>query len=102
MRTGINRTLQVGFLAAAFLGGFVVGSATHHNADAQLGDIGKKAMEEAGGAGGAAGSAPCPSSMTVSCAASDWPSSSLAWFYSTSSGAEHGTQRRRHWHSMGR
>jgi hypothetical protein len=56
MRTGINRTLQVGFLAAAFLGGFVVGSATHHNADAQLGDIGKKAMEEAGGAGGAAGS----------------------------------------------
>jgi len=55
MSARFNRTWQVALLAGAFLGGVVVGSATHHNAEAQLGDMGKKAMEQAGGAGGAGG-----------------------------------------------
>lgn len=51
-----GRGIQIGLLAAMFGAGYLVGSVHHRNADAQLGDVGKAAMEKAGGAGGAVGS----------------------------------------------
>ncbi len=53
----IRRTLQVGFIAATFAAGFFCGSVTQRSANAQLGDLGKAAMEKAGESGGALGSA---------------------------------------------
>lgn len=52
----IGRGIQVALLAAMFAGGYLVGSLSQRQADAQLGDVGKAAMEKAGGAGGALGS----------------------------------------------
>jgi len=52
----ISRGIQVGLLAGMFAAGYLVGSVNHRNADAQLGDLGKAAMEKAGGSGGVAGS----------------------------------------------
>jgi hypothetical protein len=52
----IGRGIQVGLLAGMFAAGYLVGSINQRNADAQLGDVGKAAMEKAGGAGGAVGS----------------------------------------------
>ena len=52
----ILRGVQLGTLAAVFAAGFVVGSVNRHRADAQLGDLGKAAMEKAGESGGALGS----------------------------------------------
>ncbi len=54
--TRIGRGLQVALLAGMFAAGYVVGSLNQRQADAQLGDVGKAAMEKAGGAGGALGS----------------------------------------------
>jgi hypothetical protein len=52
----IGRAAQVGLLAGVFAAGFLCGSASHRRADAQLGDLGKAAMEKAGESGGALGS----------------------------------------------
>lgn len=52
----IGRGIQVAVLAGMFAGGYLVGSLSQRQADAQLGDVGKAAMEKAGGAGGALGS----------------------------------------------
>jgi len=58
MRTGhIRRALQVGMVAGFFAAGFLCGSVTQRNADAQLGELGEKALEKAGQSGGALGSA---------------------------------------------
>jgi hypothetical protein len=58
MRHGrITRGVQVGFLAAVFAAGFLCGSVSRHRADAQLGEMGKAAMEKAGESGGALGAA---------------------------------------------
>ena len=57
----VRRGFQVGALVAMFGAGFLFGSVTQRNANAQLGELGeaagKAAMEKAGGAGGALGSA---------------------------------------------
>jgi hypothetical protein len=52
----LNRGVQVGLLAAVFAAGFLCGSVTQQRADAQLGELGKAAMEKAGESGGALGS----------------------------------------------
>ena len=53
----IGRGVQVGLLAAVFAAGFLCGSVSRHRADAQLGELGKAAMEKAGESGGVLGSA---------------------------------------------
>ena len=50
------RGIRLGILAATFAVGFVVGSVNRHPADAQLGELGKAAMEKAGESGGGLGS----------------------------------------------
>ena len=52
-----GRVIRIGVVGLVFAAGFFCGSVTHRRADAQLGDIGKAAMEQAGGSGGALGSA---------------------------------------------
>jgi hypothetical protein len=49
--------MRVGLVGTIFAAGFLCGSASQRRADAQLGDLGKEAMEKAGGSGGALGSA---------------------------------------------
>jgi hypothetical protein len=46
----------VAALAGIFAAGFVCGSVTQRRAEAQLGDVGGKAMEKAGESGGMVGS----------------------------------------------
>lgn len=53
----VGRSLRVGALAVVFSAGFLCGSVTHRNADAQLKELGDAAMKQAGGSGGAVGSA---------------------------------------------
>jgi hypothetical protein len=53
-KRGVVRT---GLLASVFAAGFVCGSVAQRPAQAQLGDVGGKVMEKAGGSGGALGSA---------------------------------------------
>ena len=55
-RGAFKRSLQVGLLAGVFAAGFLCGSVTQRPADAQLGDLGKQALEKAGESGGMAGS----------------------------------------------
>ncbi len=57
MDSKFARSLQLGLLAAVFAAGFVAGSINRRPAEAQLGDLGKAAMEKAGESGGALGSA---------------------------------------------
>jgi hypothetical protein len=52
----VVRGMQLGVVAAAFATGFLVGSVNRQPAAAQLGDLGKAAMEKAGESGGAVGS----------------------------------------------
>jgi len=52
-----TRGMRLGILVVTFAAGFVVGSINRHPADAQLGDLGKAAMEKAAGSSGAVGSA---------------------------------------------
>jgi hypothetical protein len=51
-----GRVMRVGLVGVVFAAGFLCGSVTQRRADAQLGDLGKAAMEKAGGSGGALGS----------------------------------------------
>ena len=55
--TKLGRSLQVGLVLGTFAVGFLCGSVTQRQADAQLGELGKGAMEKAGESGGALGSA---------------------------------------------
>ena len=54
-RGTVRRGIQVGALVAMFGAGFLFGSVTQRSANAQLGDLGKAAMEKAAGSGGAVG-----------------------------------------------
>jgi hypothetical protein len=48
--------VRVGLIGSIFAAGFFCGSVSRRSADAQLGDLGKQAMEKAGGSEGAMGS----------------------------------------------
>ena len=52
----MSRMVRVGMVAAVFAAGFLCGSVTQRQADAQLGDIGKEALQKAGESGGVVGS----------------------------------------------
>jgi hypothetical protein len=52
-----GRFIRVGLVGMVFAAGFLSGSVTQRRADAQLGDLGKAAMEKAGESGGVLGSA---------------------------------------------
>lgn len=53
----VMRGARVGLLAGVFATGFWCGSINHQPANAQMGELGKQALEQAGGSGGALGSA---------------------------------------------
>jgi hypothetical protein len=55
MRHYTGRILQVGLFAGIFATGFLCGTMTQQRADAQLGELGKAAMKQAGESGGALG-----------------------------------------------
>ncbi len=58
MLRGIRvRVMRVGLAGTIFAAGFLCGSVSQHRADAQLGELGKGAMEKAGQSGGVLGSA---------------------------------------------
>ena len=57
MRTSVAGSVRVAAAAAIFAAGFFLGSITQRPAEAQLGDLGGKAMEKAGEQGGALGAA---------------------------------------------
>ena len=52
-----GRVVRVGLIGTVFAAGFLCGSLSEHRADAQLGELGKAAMEKAGDTGGPLGSA---------------------------------------------
>lgn len=52
-----GRVIRVGIVGVVFAAGFLCGSVTHRQADAQLGELGKGVLEKAGESGGAMGSA---------------------------------------------
>ena len=52
----LSRGIRVVALAGIFAAGFVCGSVTQRRAEAQLGEMGGKAMEKAGEQGGMVGS----------------------------------------------
>lgn len=52
-----GHVVRVGLVGSIFTVGFLCGSVSQRRADAQLGELGKAAMEKAGESGGALGSA---------------------------------------------
>jgi len=48
--------IRIGAIVAVFGAGYLLGTVTQPTAEAQMGELGKKAMESAGGQGGALGS----------------------------------------------
>ena len=52
-----TRTARIGGVVAIFAAGWLCGAISQRPAQAQLGDLGQKAMEQAGGQGGAVGAA---------------------------------------------
>lgn len=54
-RQRITGGLRLGMLAGVFAAGFVCGSFSQPPAEAQMGDVGGKAMEKLGGTGGTVG-----------------------------------------------
>lgn len=55
-RNTVLYSLRIGMITGIFAVGFLCGSLTQHNAEAQLGDIGGEVMKRAAGSGGALGS----------------------------------------------
>ncbi len=55
MRSPMNGAVRVGAAATIFAAGVLVGSITQRPAEAQLGELGGKAMEKAGAQGGTVG-----------------------------------------------
>jgi len=53
----MRRAIRIGVLALVFAGGYLLGATTQPTAEAQMGELGKKAMEQAAGQGGALGTA---------------------------------------------
>ncbi len=56
-RRTIERTARIAAMVGIFGAGWLGGSVTQRNADAQTGDLGKAAMEKAGDQGGTLGAA---------------------------------------------
>ncbi len=52
-----GRAIRLAVVGTIFAAGFLCGSLTQRHADAQLGELGKEAMEKAGASGGPLGSA---------------------------------------------
>ena len=52
-----RQAIRVGIIGAVFALGFLCGSVTQRRAEAQLGELGKQAMQKAGESGGPLGSA---------------------------------------------
>ena len=57
LRRTRGQAMRVGLVLTIFAGGFLCGSVSQRRADAQLGELGKEAMEKAGESGGMLGSA---------------------------------------------
>ena len=57
LRRTTRQAVRIGLVGTIFAVGFLCGSISHRRADAQLGELGTKAMEKAGESGGALGSA---------------------------------------------
>jgi hypothetical protein len=57
VQTTRSRPLRMAVVGTIFAVGFLCGSLTQRHADAQLGELGKQALEQAGASGGALGSA---------------------------------------------
>lgn len=57
MTTTMRRAARVGFVAAVFAAGWIGGTTFQPAAEAQMGDLGKEAMKQAAGSGGALGQA---------------------------------------------
>ena len=55
MRSALVRGLRIGMLVGVFGAGFLCGSVTQRRAEAQLGDLGGKAMEKMEQSGGTLG-----------------------------------------------
>ena len=55
-RNTILYSVRVGMVAGIFAAGYLCGSLTEHNANAQLGDVGGELMQKAAGGGGMLGS----------------------------------------------
>ncbi len=56
-RSVVGKGMRVGAMVGIFAAGWFCGAVTQRSAEAQLGDMGKKAMETAGEQGGALGAA---------------------------------------------
>jgi hypothetical protein len=56
IRATRTRMVRVGFIGTVFAVGFLCGSVSRRSADAQLGELGKGALQKAGESGGALGS----------------------------------------------
>jgi hypothetical protein len=57
MRQSMKRAVNVALLTSVFVAGYLFATVTHPTAEAQMGDLGKKAMEAAGESGGSLGAA---------------------------------------------
>lgn len=57
IRSTVGNGMRVGAMVGIFAAGWFCGTVTQRNAEAQLGDMGKKAMDTAGDQGGALGAA---------------------------------------------
>lgn len=57
MTKTMRRGVRAGFVAAVFAAGWLAGSTLQPAAQAQMGDLGKEAMKQAGASGGALGQA---------------------------------------------
>lgn len=53
----MRRMIRIAAIAAVFGAGYLLGTVTQPTAEAQMGELGKKAMESAAGQGGALGTA---------------------------------------------
>lgn len=53
----MRRAIRIGALVAVFGAGYLFGVVSQPTAEAQMGELGKKAMEQAAGSGGALGTA---------------------------------------------
>jgi hypothetical protein len=53
----MRRAIRIGALVTVFGAGYLLGAVTQPTAEAQMGELGKKAMEQAAGSGGALGTA---------------------------------------------
>lgn len=53
----MRHAIRIGALVLTFAAGYLLGAVTQPTAEAQMGELGKKAMEQAAGSGGPLGTA---------------------------------------------